>query len=123
MLAYVDALDVLHLPQPQDEPTIAQALELQDNEFQTRVTGLVLRKLAIRLLLPAPVRMALTIARSIPFILKGLSSLVHGQLKVEVLDAAALIAAMGRGAFSDAGTVMFLLELSDIMCEHVEERA
>ena len=123
VLAYVDALDVLHLPQPQDEPTTAQALELQDNEFQTRVTGLVLRKLAKRLLLPAPVRMVLTIVRSIPFILKGLSSLVHGQLKVEVLDAAALIAAMGRGAFSDAGTVMFLLELSDIMCEHVEARA
>lgn len=123
VLSFMDALSAIALPKPVSEPTSDQALAISDNRFALEVSNLVAWRVLRRVFLPLPLRTAWTVLKTLPYLWKGLRSLLAGELKVEVLDASALLAAMIRGAFTDASSIMFLLELSDILCGHVEERA
>ncbi len=123
----VRALDVLHLPSAPEAGLSPQENELEmaleNNRFQTRVVKLVLGRLATTVLLPAPLGTAVVAVRAARLILKGLGCLLRGRVVVEVLDAAALAAALYRGSFSEAGTIAFLLGLSDEMERHVSARS
>ena len=69
------------------------------------------------LFLPAPLRSAWAVLRSIRFIAEGLKSLLRGKLNVSVLDATAITASMARGDFSTASSVMFLLTVGEVLEE------
>ena len=127
VLAAVRALDPLRLPSVA-EPGLGTregALEicLENNRFQVEVTRLVLWRAAKRVLLPMPVRAALTCVRAVGFVAEGLRHLFAGEVTVEVLDATAIATSIARGSFAEAGTIAFLLELSSLMEEHVQSRA
>lgn len=127
VLAAVRALDPLRLPSVA-EPGLGTregALEicLENNRFQVEVTRLVLWRAAKRVLLPMPVRAALTCVRAVGFVAEGLRHLLAGEVTVEVLDATAIATSIARGSFAEAGTIAFLLELSSLMEEHVQSRA
>lgn len=123
----VRSLDVLALPSVEEpglglrETELEMALE--NNRFQMRVVRLLLARAARRALVPAPARVALVCVRAARHILRGLRVLLSGRMAVEVLDAAALAAALSRRSFSEAGTIAFLLRLSSLMEEHVNARA
>ncbi|MDR2142579.1 MAG: heavy metal translocating P-type ATPase [Deltaproteobacteria bacterium] len=69
-----------------------------------------------RLLLPWPIRTALTLLRAVPYLLKGLHILVaKHSLNVEVLDASALSVCLLRQDFNSAGTLMFFFSLSNYL--------
>lgn len=126
VLAAVRALDPLRLPSVA-EPGLGTregALEicLENNRFQVEVTRLVLWRAAKRVLLPMPVRAALTCVRAVGFVAEGLRHLLAGEVTVEVLDATAIATSIARGSFAEAGTIAFLLELSSLMEEHVQSR-
>ena len=76
-----------------------------------------------RAFLPSPVRVAWTLVRSTGFIMKGLRALAAGQMKVEVLDATAIVASMLQGNFNSAGIVMLLLDVSDLLEEYTHARS
>ena len=127
VLAAVRALDPLALPAVA-EPGLgtregALEIALENNRFQTDVTSLVLWRAARRVLLPAPVRAAITCVNAIGFIAEGLRHLFRGQITVEVLDATAIATSIARGSFAEAGTIAFLLQLSSLMERHVQSRA
>lgn len=123
----VRALDVLRLPSAAEPGLGAREAELEtaleNNRFQVEVTRLVLARVVRAALLPAPLRVAVVALRAARRILRGLGCLASGRVGVEVLDAAALAAALWRGSFSEAGTITFLLRLSDVMERHVSARA
>ena len=127
VLAAVRGLDPLRLPAAA-EPGLgtregALEISLENNRFQVEVTRLVLWRAAKRVLLPAPVRAALTCVRALGFVAEGLRHLLAGELTVEVLDATAIATSIARGSFAEAGTITFLLQLSGLMEEHVQSRA
>ena len=127
VLAAVRGLDPLRLPSVA-EPGLGTregALEicLENNRFQVEVTRLVLWRAAKCVLLPAPVRAALTCVRALGFVAEGLRHLLAGEVTVEVLDATAIATSIARGSFAEAGTITFLLQLSGLMEEHVQSRA
>ncbi len=49
------------------------------------------------------------------YIREGLTALWHGELSVAVLDATAVTVSMVRGDFATAGSVMFMLNLGEIL--------
>ena len=123
ILSVVRNLDVLNLPVaevPQEQPDISLAVE--ENRFRLEVGSLLVQSALRRALLPAPIRSAVTVARSLRFVRMGLSHLLHGRLTVETLDATAIAACLLRGTFTEADTVMFLLGLSDCLERHVKSR-
>ena len=62
-----------------------------------------------------PIRTALTLFRSIKYIRKGLKALLSRKLSVSVLDATAVSVSIIRGDFSTASSVMFMLNLGEIL--------
>ena len=68
-----------------------------------------------KLFIPMPLVAGITVIKSIPFIVKGLKSLIHGKLEVSVLDATSITVSMLRGDFSTAGSIMFMLGVGEIM--------
>ncbi|MDR1870618.1 MAG: heavy metal translocating P-type ATPase [Deltaproteobacteria bacterium] len=66
-----------------------------------------------RFFLPWPVRTALTILHAVPYILKGLHTLIaRHSLSVEVLDGSAVSVCLLRRDFNSAGTLLFFFSLS-----------
>ncbi len=91
--------------------------------YEEKLSWLILRKLFKRTVIPEPVRMLLTIGTSVKYILEGLKALLHGKLEVCVLDAAAITAALVQGDYDTAGSVMFLLNIGDILDEWTHRKS
>lgn len=66
-----------------------------------------------KLFLPMPVRTALTCAKAIRYVWRGLKTIPEKKLKVELLDAVAIGASVLTGDHTTAGSVMFLLDIGD----------
>lgn len=94
-----------------------------NRQYEEKLVMKVVGKIARRLFLPAPLAIAWTIGQSIPFLVKGIRSLVHGRLEVSVLDAAAITASMLRHDFDTAGSVMFLLQVGEILEEWTHRKS
>ncbi len=86
-----------------------------NREFQEKLVGKVAVKAAAALFLPAPLRIARIVWHMIPFLHRGLRCLGHRQIKVETLDALSIGISVCRRDFGTAGTVMFLLEIGELL--------
>lgn len=86
-----------------------------NREFQEKLAGKVAMKAAAALFLPTPLRIARVVWHMIPFLHRGLRCLGHRQIKVEMLDALSIGISVCRRDFGTAGTVMFLLEIGELL--------
>ena len=87
------------------------------HEYQDKLFFTIVWRYTKKLLLPAPIRIALTIIRSIKYIRLAIESLRQKRLQVEVLDAVAIVVSMLRGDFASASSVMFMLKLASLLEE------
>lgn len=84
-------------------------------DFEDRLIFTTVSHIATKLFLPVPIRTALTLFRSIKYIRKGLKALLSRKLSVSVLDATAVSVSIIREDFSTASSVMFMLNLGEIL--------
>ena len=84
-------------------------------DFEDRLIFTTVSHIATKLFLPVPIRTALTLFRSIKYIRKGLKALLSRKLSVSVLDATAVSVSIIRGDFSTSSSVMFMLNLGEIL--------
>ncbi|MBO4334547.1 MAG: heavy metal translocating P-type ATPase [Desulfovibrio sp.] len=75
------------------------------------------RYIVIRPFLPACLRMISAAISAIPFLVKGISQLLHGKLRVEVLDASAIAASLYLRDFRTVSMLTLLLGLGDTLAE------
>lgn len=94
-----------------------------NREYQEKLVGKVITKFACTLFLPAPLQIARTIWLSLPFLGRGLKRLIHRDLKVELLDALSIGVSMVRRDFSTAGSVMFLLDIGELLEEWTHKKS
>ena len=66
-----------------------------------------------KLFLPMSVRTALTCAKAVRYVWRGLKTIPEKKLKVELLDAVAIGASVLTGDHTTASSVMFLLDIGD----------
>ena len=92
-------------------------------EFEEKLTGKVLLKAASTLFLPPPLRAARVLWHMLPFMRRGLSCLRQRRIKVELLDALSIGISVARGDFGTAGSVMFLLELGELLEEWTRKKS
>lgn len=86
-----------------------------NREFEDKLAGTVLRHFAEKLFLPLSVRCVFAVLRSVKYIGEGMRALLRRQLSVSVLDAVAVTVSLVRGDFDTAGSVMFMLNLGEIL--------
>lgn len=96
-------------------PLPAQSTRAINRTFKEKLIGKVLSRVGCRLFLPAPLRMVRFVRHMVPFLWRGLCCLRQGKLKVELLDAISIGISAGRGDFGTAGTVIFLLEIGELL--------
>lgn len=94
-----------------------------NRNYQEQLVGKVLCKAASLLFLPLPLRAARTILLALPFLYQGIRCLIRGKLKVEVLDALSIWTSIVRGDFGTAGSVIFLLELGELLEEWTHKKS
>ena len=94
-----------------------------NREYQEKLVGKVITKFACTLFLPVPLQIARTIWLSLPFLGRGLKRLIHRELKVELLDALSSGVSMVRRDFSTAGSVMFLLDIGELLEEWTHKKS
>lgn len=93
------------------------------HEYVDRMALKIMWRGCSKLFLPVPVRTVLTVVKSIPYLYRGLRSLLRGKLTVDTLDAASISVSMLRGDFNTAGQVMFLLGIGDLMEEWTHRKS
>lgn len=91
--------------------------------YEEKLVGKVLYKAVSALFFPKPLRIARCLWHAVPFIRKGLLWLRRGRVKVEILDALSIGVSIARGDFGTAGSVMFLLEIGELLEEWTHKRS
>lgn len=112
---------------PQDERIKALVPENTGREMNRRyeeklffsVAGMFMRKI----FLPTPLAIARSIAKSIPYIVKGLLALKNGKLQVETLDGVAIATSIIRRDFDTASSIMFLLNIGETLEEWTRKKS
>lgn len=94
-----------------------------NRQFQERLVGKIAMKAFSTFILPTPLRIARVLWHSVPFIRHGLHCVWRRRMKVELLDALSISLSMVRGDFSTAGTVMFLLEVGELLEEWTRKKS
>ncbi len=100
-----------------DIPLTIQA----DEKFRNNLENMLIRK-AVMNFIPMGIRQYIILFKAVRHILKGLSSLLEMKIDVAVLDATSITAAILSGKYSTAGSVMFLLGLSELMEDYTHQR-
>ena len=94
-----------------------------NNSYQEKLIGSVVWHYSKKLLLPWPIRTALTIGRSVKYIGIGLKCLLQRKIEVPVLDATAITVSLITKDFSTAGSIMFLLGIGELLEEWTHKKS
>ena len=121
ILSVIDGLHKACLPVSQKQE-VNQVREL-DDVFTRSVAAVLCRHYVLKLFVPAPLRAIFTLRRAFFYWKKGGRSLLNGKLGVDVLDAAAVMAASVQRDFATASSVMMLLHISELLEDYTRKKA
>ena len=94
-----------------------------NNSYQEKLIGSVVWHYSKKLLLPLPIRIALTVGRSVKYIGIGLKCLLQRKIEVPVLDATAITVSLVTKDFSTASSIMFLLGIGELLEEWTHKKS
>ncbi|MBQ9020767.1 MAG: heavy metal translocating P-type ATPase [Eggerthellaceae bacterium] len=120
VLDYMDKASILALPE--GEPNSENFMVDENSAFYCSIVRMAAKRAMIRWLIPPQLGAAYTLASAIPFVFRGLKALLRGHFTVDVLDATAVTVSLIQRNFTSAGSIMFMLTLSDRLQEHVNAR-
>lgn len=96
------------------------------NETNNRYINKILRKIGTRyffkFFMPLPIRVVRILYEAAPYLASGLDSLRHLRLDVDLLDASSIFVTLTQGMYGPAGSIVFLLGLSEILEEYTIEK-
>ena len=92
-----------------------------DNDFLQETSALVVGHF-VKKLLPPPLRLILTLKKALSFWKEGADSLLSGRLDVPVLDASSIGAAFCQCDMKTAGSIMFMLKISELLENYTRKR-
>lgn len=91
--------------------------------YEEKLVGMTIFKAVRSLFFPAPLRIAYTLYKSAPYLLRGLRCLLRRQFHVELLDGLSIGISMARLDFDTASSVMFLLRLGELLEEWTHKKS
>ena len=84
-------------------------------EFENRLFNMLARRVIFKRLVPAPLRLALSVIKASKYVREGVRSLSKGRIEVSLLDAVAITVSLLRGEYKTASSVMFMLGLGELL--------
>lgn len=76
-----------------------------------------------KLFLPYPIRVGITLGKSIRYICEGIKTLAKGKIEVPVLDGTAIGVSILRGDMNTAASIMFLLGIGETLEEWTHKKS
>ena len=86
-----------------------------DRKFEDRLIFLLAKKAFSMLFLPNKIRFAIAVIKSLKYVVEALKCIVKREMRVEILDATAIVVSLLRGDRKTAASVMFLLSLGELL--------
>ena len=105
------------------DDVLANSGRAMNEEYKEKLVTTTLVHYGKRFLLPYPIRFALATIESCKYIWKGIKVLCQRKIEVPVLDATAISVSMLRGDIGTAGSVMFLLNIGEILEEWTHKKS
>ena len=120
LLDFIDTLVPAELPviPPAERDTTSEV----DADFQYALAFRIVRRLLFRGLLPSPVRHVITLFRAVPYVVRGIKSLLNFRINVDVLDASSIGVSLAQRDYGTASSIMFLLSLSDLLEDYTRKK-
>lgn len=94
-----------------------------NREYEDKLFWKVAWHYTKKLILPMPIRYGIVSVKSLKYVANGIKCLAARKLEVPVLDATAIAASVITKDFATAGSVMFLLEVGEILEEWTHKRS
>ena len=94
-----------------------------NRQYEEKLASIVCRRMVNNFILPFPIRKVIAVFKAAKYIFRGLKCLWQGKLEVAVLDAAAIGVSLLRDDFNTADSVMFLLNVGDILDEWTHRKS
>ena len=88
-----------------------------NEEFRTKIGTAIVKRIAKRLLLPAPVRAVWTVWNGAPYMAAGFRDLLQKKFSAEIVHASAILASLLTGDFSTASSIIFLTDMGELLEE------
>ena len=94
-----------------------------NRKYWDKLVNRVVLRMGSKLFVPAPIRTGLVLVKSLSYIKKALSCVGRRKIEVPLLDGIAITTSIVRGDYGTAGSVMFLLDLGEIMEEWTRKKS
>ncbi len=94
-----------------------------NDRYQSRLVGQTMLHFGKKLFLPYPVRAAITAAKSVKYLYRGVHCLLQRKIEVSVLDAVAIGVSVCRGEMNTASSVMYLLGIGETLEEWTHKKS
>ena len=94
-----------------------------NQEYQDKLVHKVVLRMGSSLFFPLPLRAGIATIKSIKYIWNGIKTISKRKIDVSVLDATAIGVSVFRNDFNTAGSVMFLLEIGEILEEWTHKKS
>ncbi|MBQ3842542.1 MAG: heavy metal translocating P-type ATPase [Ruminiclostridium sp.] len=94
-----------------------------DRQFEDRLIFMLAKKAFSMLFLPDKIRFAIAVIKSLKYIGEALKCIAKREIRVEILDATAIVVSLLRGDRKTAASVMFLLGLGELLEDWTHKRS
>ncbi len=105
------------------DETLDRSGRAMNRKYWDKLVNRVVLRMGSKLFVPAPIRTGLVLVKSISYIKKALSCVGRRKIEVPLLDGIAITTSIVRGDYGTAGSVMFLLDLGEIMEERTHKKS
>lgn len=105
------------------DETLARSGRAMNRKYWDKLVNRVVLRMGSKFFVPAPIRTGLVLVKSLTYIKKALSCVGRRKIEVPLLDGIAITTSIVRGDYGTAGSVMFLLDLGEIMEEWTHKKS
>ena len=107
----------------EEDETLARSGRAMNRKYWDKLVNRVVLRMGSKFFVPAPIRTGLVLVKSLSYIKKALSCVGRRKIEVPLLDGIAITTSIVRGDYGTAGSVMFLLDLGEIMEEWTHKKS
>lgn len=107
----------------EEDETLVRSGRAMNRKYWDKLVNRVVLRMGSKFFVPAPIRTGLVLVKSLSYIKKALSCVGRRKIEVPLLDGIVITTSIVRGDYGTAGSVMFLLDLGEIMEEWTHKKS
>ncbi|MDO5826480.1 MAG: iron dependent repressor, metal binding and dimerization domain protein, partial [Methanosphaera sp.] len=104
------------------KPTNDEVITETNNRYINKILRKICTRYFFKFFMPLPIRLVRILYEAAPYLASGFDSLRHLRLDVDLLDATSIFVTLTQGMYAPAGSIVFLLGLSEILEEYTIEK-